>query len=90
MKIYNYTEARQNFAKVLDGVTDDAEEVVIHRAGHDPVVIISLAEWNSMKETEYLLGNRANAEHLRRGIAELDGGLGLERELSDPESDQVA
>ena len=30
-------------AEVLDGVTNDREEVVVTRAGHEPVVIVSLA-----------------------------------------------
>ena len=47
MKILSYTEARQNFARTLDAVVDDAEETIIHRAGHEPVVIISLSEWNA-------------------------------------------
>jgi antitoxin YefM len=74
MKILSYTEARQNFAKTLDAVVDDAEEVVVHRSGKEPVVIISLAEWNAIKETEYLLSNPANAARLRRSIAQADAG----------------
>ena len=86
MKVLSFTEARQNFARTLDAVVDDAEETVIHRAGHEPVVLISLSEWNSMKETEYLLRDPANAEFLRRSIAELDAGQGEVHELIDPES----
>jgi hypothetical protein len=58
------------------------------RSGHEPVVIVPLAEYESMKETEYLLGSPGNAEALRRSIAELDRGEGVERALIDPSAAQ--
>ena len=81
MKVLSYTEARQNFAKTLDAVVDDAEETIIHRSGKEPVVIISLSEWNSMRESDYLLSNPANAAHLRKSVAELNDGRGEVHEL---------
>lgn len=83
MRTVNFTQMRQNLAAVLDSVVDDAEEVVVTRSGHDPVVIIPLAEYESMKETEYLLRNSANAAMLRRSIAELERGDVVERESVD-------
>lgn len=84
MRTVNFTQLRQNLAAELDSVIEDAEELVVTRSGHEPVVIIPLAEYQSMKETEYLLRNPANAAALRRSIAELDRGEGAERELVDP------
>jgi antitoxin YefM len=42
MKTMSYTESRAKYAEVLDAVVNDREEVVITRAGHEPVVIVSL------------------------------------------------
>jgi antitoxin YefM len=84
MRTVNFTQLRQNLAAELDSVTDDAEELVVTRSGHEPVVIVPLAEYESMKETEYLLRSPGNAEALRRSIAELDRGEGVERALIDP------
>ena len=44
MKTMSYTESRARYAEVLDAVVNDREEVVITRAGHEPVVIMSLAD----------------------------------------------
>ena len=43
------SEPRARYAEVLASVTDDREEVVITRAGHDPVVIVSLEDYESLK-----------------------------------------
>jgi antitoxin YefM len=84
MRTVNFTQLRQNLAGELDSVIDDAEEVVVTRSGHEPVVIVPLAEYESMKETEYLLRNPGNAAALRRSIAELERGDATERDLIDP------
>ncbi|MBM7080204.1 type II toxin-antitoxin system Phd/YefM family antitoxin [Micromonospora humida] len=84
MRTVNFTQLRQNLAAELDSVINDAEEVVVTRSGHEPVVIVPLAEYESMKETEYLLRSPGNAAALRRSIAELEEGDATERELVDP------
>ncbi|MBF6214491.1 type II toxin-antitoxin system prevent-host-death family antitoxin [Nocardia puris] len=75
------TEARANLAAVLDSVTDDLEEVVITRAGRESAVVISLREYEALKETAHLLGNAANARHLMRSIAEHRAGEAVPHEL---------
>ncbi|MET7947924.1 type II toxin-antitoxin system prevent-host-death family antitoxin [Micromonospora sp. NPDC005324] len=86
MRTVNFTQLRQNLAAELDSVINDAEEVVVTRSGHEPVVIVSLAEYESMKETEYLLRSPSNAAALRQSIAELEQGNTAERDLVDPDS----
>lgn len=76
MKTMSFSESRANYAATLDSVIDDAEEVVITRAGHEPVVIVSLAEYQSLRETAYLLRSPANARRLLDAIEELDSGGG--------------
>ncbi len=85
MRTVNYTELRSTLAAELDSVINDAEELVVTRSGHEPVVIVSLAEYQSMKETEYLLRNPNNAAALRRSIEELERGDVAEREPLDPD-----
>lgn len=84
MRTVNFTQLRQNLASELDSVINDAAEVVVTRSGHAPVVIVPLAEYESMKETEYLLRNPNNAAALRRSIAELERGEAVEHDLRDP------
>lgn len=60
--------------ETLDSVCSDHIPVIVTRPCGDPVVIISLEDFNSMQETAYLLGNPANAERLRRSIADAEAG----------------
>ena len=85
MKTMTYSESRARYAEVLDSVTDDREEVVITRAGHEPVVIVSLEDYESLKETAYLLRSPANARRLLASIDELENGGGAVRELATDE-----
>ena len=39
----------------LDSVVNDREAVVITRTAHDPVVIVSLEDYESLRETAYLM-----------------------------------
>lgn len=80
-----YSESRAKYAEVLNAVTDDREEIVTTRAGHEPVVIVSLEDYESLKEMAYLLRNPANARRLLASIEELENGAGTVRDLADSE-----
>ena len=81
MRTMSYTESRARYAEVLDGVINDREEVVITRAGHDPVVIVSLDDYESLKETAYLMRSPANARRLLDAMERLESGRGETHEL---------
>jgi antitoxin YefM len=83
MKTLSYSQTRANLAATLDAVTDDREEVVVTRAGHEPVVIVSLDDYESLKETAFLLKSPENARRLLASIDRLENGAGVERELAE-------
>ncbi len=83
MDVISYTEARQHLAATMDKVVSDAAPLLITRQKAAPVVMMSLEEFNSMNETMYLLGNPANAEHLRRSIADIEAGKTTRVDLED-------
>lgn len=85
MKTMSYTESRARYAEVLDSVIDNREEVVITRAGHEPVVIVSLADFESLRETAYLMRSPANARRLLDAMERLEHGAGTPHDLLDAE-----
>ncbi len=86
MQVYSLTEARNNLKHLFESVYNDNEEVVIHRKGRESVVVVSLDQFNSMKETEYLLGTPANRERLLRSLEHARSGQTKSKELIEDES----
>ncbi|QGK71946.1 type II toxin-antitoxin system prevent-host-death family antitoxin [Allosaccharopolyspora coralli] len=76
MKIMSYSESRARYAETLACVTDDREEVIITRVGHEPVVMVPLDDYESLKETAYLLRSPENARRLWGAIERLERGAG--------------
>ncbi|MDN5767094.1 MAG: type II toxin-antitoxin system prevent-host-death family antitoxin [Humibacillus sp.] len=81
MKTMSYTESRARYAEVLDGVANDREEVIITRSGHEPVVIVSLEDYESLRETAYLMRSPTNARRLLDAMERLESGRGESREM---------
>jgi len=72
----SFSESRAKYAEILASVVNDREEVVITRAGHEPVVMVSLDDYQSLKETAYLLRSPDNARRLMTAIERLESGGG--------------
>lgn len=77
MKPTTYSELRANLAKSMDMVCENHEPLVITRQKADPVVLISLEDYNSIQETLYLMRSPKNAERIDRAIADLNAGKGI-------------
>ena len=65
---------RQNLAQTMNAVCENHSPVISTRQKSEPVVMMSLADFNSIQETAYLLGNLANAGHLREALAQVERG----------------
>jgi antitoxin YefM len=81
----SYTELRQNLKRHLDKVCDDRAPLVVTRRNAEPVVVLSLTEYEALEETLHLLGNPANAERLLKSIAQAEAGQLVEHEIIEDE-----
>lgn len=81
MQVVNFTEARNNLKSIFDDVFLNNEEVIVNRKNGENVVIISLDQFNAIKETEYLLRSPKNRERLMKSIESLRAGNVKEQEL---------
>jgi antitoxin YefM len=72
MKTVSYAESQARFAELFDRVVADREEVVVTRAGHESVVILSLAEFESLRETAHLTRSPANTRRLLDAVERLE------------------
>src|SRR5437762_11760389 len=68
VKSITYTAARENLASTINRVCEDQAPVVITRNRDQAVVMLSLAEYESLQETAYLLRSPANAKRLLAAV----------------------
>ena len=72
MKTFSYNGSAERFIEVLDYVEAHREEAMTTRAGHESIVVLPLSEYESLRETMYLLSSLANARHLMDSTAQLE------------------
>ena len=81
MKTVNYTELRDKLKANLDMVCENHETLIVHSPGGKSVVMMSLEEYNSQKETEYLLSSEKNKQRLLDSIKNIELGNVREHDL---------
>ena len=81
MNALHYSTAKQNLEQTMDQVCNDHNPVIITRNNKPSVVIISLDDYQSLAETNYLLKSPNNAKRLLDSISELESGKGIKKEL---------
>lgn len=81
MIITNYTDFRKNLAKIMDEVLADHIPAIITRESKQPLVMISLEDFNSHQETFYLTKSAANRKRLVASLKNIAGKKQKKREL---------
>jgi len=80
METVSYSKFRSNLKHWFDKVIDDVSDVVIQSERGEDLVLLSLDEYNSLKETAYLLTGK-NREVLLNSIKELENNEGFSKDL---------
>jgi antitoxin YefM len=83
MSHVSYTELRQNLKKHLDSVCESRAPLVVTRQNGEPVVVLSLAEYESLEETLHLLRDPANSERLAQSITQAEKGKLVEHDIEE-------
>ena len=81
--VANFSELRNSLKKYLDEVEDNQETLIVKRGTGKGTVIISLAEYNSIMETMYLLNSRKNADRIYESIQQIQKDHRVVKKLSD-------
>ena len=85
MQAVSYSEARKRLKEYLDHVYENHDPLIITRKNNENVVVISLEDYNSLTETNYLLGNSANKQHLFASLESIQQGNLLDRDIDEEE-----
>ncbi len=81
MQVISATNAQQKLETICEQVYQNHEPYIVNRENHHNVVILSLDDYNSWTETNYLLSNPYNANRLLKSLSKARDGEILEREL---------
>jgi antitoxin YefM len=66
-------ELRANMKTYFDSLEDNKEILLVPRQGDkEAIVIMTLSEYNSITETEYLLSTKSNRKVIEKALKELD------------------
>lgn len=87
MDVVTYSDARKNLKNLMDRVVADRDHTIVTRQNGEAVVMVSLAEWNSIMETAHLLSSPRNASRLASAIAQLDADKGEPRKLIEADEE---
>jgi len=83
MDAISYSNARAQFAKIMDRVNDERDGIIITRQNGSSAVLMSLDDYESWQETIHLLSSPANARRLLDSIAAEKKGRAKVRKLTD-------
>lgn len=83
MRIVTATELKKNMSHILKQSWDSKEPVILKRPHGNDMAIIDLAEYESLKETAYLLSHNANVRHLMESLLELSQGKVINKTLDE-------
>jgi len=81
MDAITYTQARKNFTGTMDKVCDDHCPIIITRQNRNPVVMLSLEDYNAIEETLYLMRSPKNYSRLLESVENVQGNKIKKRNL---------
>lgn len=77
------TDFREKLKEYLDRVLDNHEALIVSRPKKKNVVVISLEEYEALRETAYLISSPKNATRLYESLQQLEQGKVVRKNPGD-------
>lgn len=81
MTTTTFSEFRKDMKKYFDNVSQNFETLIINRGKDNGVVIMSLAEYNSLLATNHELSSKNNEARLDAAIEKFSKGTSFEKTI---------
>jgi antitoxin YefM len=78
------SDFRKDIKSYFDKVIQNVETLIINRGKDNGVVIMSLAEYNSLLATNHELSSQANQKRLDSAVQKLTNGDSFSKDLIEP------
>ena len=75
------SDFRKDIKRYFDKVTENFETLIINRGKDNGIVIMSLAEYNSLCATQHELSSKENEKRLDSAIEKLKSGNSISKNL---------
>lgn len=83
MRTTNLADLKANLKGYVDSVIDDCDAVIINRSNGRGAVLISLDEYNSLTETEYIRSSPQTAQEILSAKKDIENGKGIAMDLDE-------
>ncbi|MDP4811630.1 MAG: type II toxin-antitoxin system Phd/YefM family antitoxin [Saprospiraceae bacterium] len=77
------SDFRKDIKRYLDNVTQNVETLIINRGKDNGIVIMSLAEYNSLCATQHEISSKENERRLDSAIEKLKSGNSTGKNLME-------
>ena len=77
------SEFRKDIKRYFDNVTQNVETLIINRGKDNGIVIMSLAEYNSLCATQHEMSSKVNERRLDSSIEKLKSGNSTSKNLME-------
>lgn len=77
------SDFRKDIKRYLDNVTQNVETLIINRGKDNGIVIMSLAEYNSLCATQHEISSKENERRLDSAIEKLKSGNSTGKNLRE-------
>jgi len=81
MQALFYSQARNNLREIINKVCNDFDQFIITTKEKQSVVLLSQEEYDSMKETIYLLSSKNNRDRLLSAMDQIEGSTFIKKDL---------
>ena len=81
MQAVLYSHARNNLREIINQVCNNFDEFIITTKEKQSAVLISQEEYNSMKETIYLLSSKNNRDRLLNAVEQIENSKFIKKDI---------